>query len=203
MKVIEHKLYRDDGKAVPFRQSPNHSAGIEHVFLLVHFTAGRGFHQACDWLCNPKSKASAHIVIASDGEVAQLVPFSRRAWHAGRSKWQDYDGLNSYSIGIELDSPGPLQKRATGWYTWFGVKVPDDQVIIAAHKYGGPERGWMAYPDAQIEALYEVCEGLIDAYPSIQDVLGHEDVSPGRKVDPGPALSLDMVRTWLFGREGK
>jgi N-acetylmuramoyl-L-alanine amidase len=203
VKVIGHMLHRDDGKAVTFRRSPNESAGIEHLYIAIHFTAGRGFDQSCDWLCNPKAQASAHLVIGRDGEIAQLVPFSRRAWHAGVSRWQALTGMNSYSIGIELDNPGPLQKRATGWYTWFGVKVPDDLVVLAPHKYGGPERGWHAYSDAQFDALYEACEALIDAYPDIADVLGHEDIAPGRKSDPGPAFNMESLRSRLFGREGK
>lgn len=203
MRVIDHRLYRDDGQAVTYRPSPNQSAGIEHLYLVVHFTAGRGFAQSCDWLCNPKAKASAHLVIARDGEVAQLVPFSRRAWHAGASKWLDHDGLNSRSIGIELDNPGPLQRRETGWFTWYGVKVPDDHVVIARHKYERDQRGWHAYPDEQFQALYDACEALIDAYPSITDVIGHDDIAPGRKVDPGPAFPLGTLRSMLFGREGK
>jgi len=168
----------------------------------MHYTAGRGFQQSINWLCNPKAKASAHVVIGRDGEVAQLVVFNRRAWHAGKSAWAGLVGMNHYSIGIELDNPGPLKLGADGaWRTWFGDMWPDDEVIVEAHKSGGPERGWATYPSVQIERAYEVCEALIDAYPTVTDVLGHEDIAPGRKTDPGPAFPMESFRTWLFGRE--
>lgn len=201
MKVVNHILHRDDGAAVPSRRSPNFSDGVEHRFLVVHYTAGRSLESAVNTLCNPKHKASAHLAIGRDGDVVQLVTFDKRAWHAGTSKWQHLKALNGYSIGIELDNPGRLKKKTSGWQTYFGTPVADEDVVIAAHKNGGPECGWHEYTEAQFQTLYECCEALIDAYPSISDVIGHDDIAPGRKSDPGPAFDMERLRSWLFGRQ--
>jgi len=181
---------------VAFQPSPNHSAGIVPRFLVLHYTAGRGFEQSCAWLANPRAKASAHFVVGRDGECAQLVGLDRKAWHAGRSKWGDLVGMNRHSFGIELDNPGKLKRTPKGWATWFGQAWPDDGVMV-----DGKGTGWAAYPDVQVMRAYELCERLIDLYPDIEDVIGHEDIAPGRKQDPGFAWPMDSFRTWLFGRE--
>ena len=70
----------------------------------MHYTAGASAESSIDWLTNPDARASAHVLIARDGGITQLVPFDRRAWHAGRSRWKDRTGLNGWSFGIELDN---------------------------------------------------------------------------------------------------
>lgn len=197
MQIEAHRLLAADQ-----RPSPNNSAGIDQRYIVMHYTAGRGFQQSIDWLCNPKAKASAHFIVGRDGDLAQLVPLDRRAWHAGPSAWAGLTDINRFSIGIELDNPGVLQRTPQGWRTWFGLPWPAAHVVLAQHQAGGSERGWAAYTDEQIVRAYEVCETLIDAYPTIEDVIGHEDIAPGRKLDPGPAFPMSSFRVWLFGREG-
>lgn len=207
MKVDRQHLCLDDGKQVPFRLAPNRGPALAApALIIIHWTAGRSFENACEWLTSPKAKASAHLVIGRAGEVAQLVRFDERAWHAGKSEWliegepPMLKGLNQHAIGIELDNPGPLQRTAVGWRTVWGDKVGGDDVVIAEHKHGGGVRGFHAYTDAQIVAAYAACEALIDEFPSIRDVVGHDDVAPKRKQDPGPAWPMDTFRSWLFGR---
>lgn len=201
MNVVSHRLLVD-GQPLDVRSSPNANDGLlERLAIVMHFTAGRGFAQSCDWLCSPKSRASAHLVIGRGGEVAQLVPFNRRAWHAGSSQWAfgngtAVSGLNSYSLGIELDNFGHLQHRASGWHTYWGQRVPDDDVVVALDG-----TGWHAYSEAQLDRAFEVCEALVDAYPAIRELLGHSDIAPRRKVDPGPAFPMISFRARLFGRE--
>lgn len=206
MKVEDGKrLFNDAGQGVRWWMSPNKSEGIEPRFLVIHYTAGRGLEQTCNWLGNPKAKASAHLVIGRDGEIIQMVKFDERAWHAGKSRWSservDFEGLNRHSIGIELDNQGVLTRDPQGcWRNWWGERVHDREVAVATHKHGGPERGWHRFTEAQVLAAYCACEALIDAFPGIEDVLGHDDIAPGRKLDPGPAFPMEPFRSWLFGR---
>lgn len=211
MRVDSGRLRLDDGTAVRFEESPNKGPGqVDPRFLLIHYTAGRSLKASVRTLTSPKRKASAHLVVGQDGTVVQLVEFERKAWHAGKSSWHAldsagksvlYEDLNRYSVGLELDNYGALQRDGKGsWRTWWGEHVPDELVVVATHKHGGHERGWHAYSEAQVMAAYEACEALIDAYPTIEDVLGHDDVAPERKIDPGPAFPMASFRSWLFGR---
>jgi N-acetylmuramoyl-L-alanine amidase len=202
MKVVNHRLVLD-GAELDYRSSPNTRGElIGPRAIVMHFTAGRSFEKSCDWLCNPQSKASAHVVIGREGEIAQLVPFDKRAWHAGDSKWTfdkvDVSGLNAYSIGIELDNFGHLQRRANGWHTYWGAAVPDDDVMIALDG-----TGWHAYTEQQIDRALEVCTALVQAYRSVGELLGHSDIAPKRKHDPGPAFPMITIRSQLFGRSGE
>jgi N-acetylmuramoyl-L-alanine amidase len=148
---------------------------------------------------NPVAKASAHVVIARDGKVTQLVSFDRVAWHAGVSRWEGLKGLNQHSLGIELDNAGRLTQQGGKWRAWFGQTYPDDEVMIATHKHEATPSGWHLYPPEQIESALEVAAALIEKY-ELEDVLGHEDISPGRKFDPGPAFPMGSFRARLFGR---
>ena len=198
-EVRSDRLYAD-GKAVDFRQTPNVGGTLKPRFLVMHYTAGRSFDTSVSWLCNPLAKASAHLVIGRDGEVAQLAPFDRIAWHAGESDWHGLSSLNRYAIGIELDNGGVLQRTGAGtWQTWFEMTIPAAEVIVAAHARGGGERGWHAYPKVQIDTALAVAEALQEAY-DLEDVLGHDDISWARKTDPGPAFPMISFRSRVLGR---
>lgn len=202
MKVEADRLFHDDATPVAFKPSPNRRPGLSNPSVLViHYTAGRSAEASINWLLNPVAKASAHLVIGRDGSVTQLVSFGDLAFHAGRSLWNGRAQLNQWSLGIELDNPGRLQRTGQVWRTWFGAKVDDDDVIVARHKHGGPEHGWHVYPDAQLQALTEVATALFAGYPSLREVVGHEDIAPGRKLDPGPAFPMASIRSLLIGRE--
>lgn len=199
MKVKNHRLCRDDGTEYPFVSTPNQGGAIEPKYLVMHFTAGRSAKSAIDWLTNSASSASAHLVIGRDGSVTQLVPFNRVAWHAGKSHWEGINGLNSHSIGIELDNAGKLTKHGSKWRAWFGVEYDSSQVIEAAHKHGGGVCGWHAYPAKQLEAALAAAVLLVKHY-KLKDVIGHDDIAPGRKTDPGPAFPMSNFRGRAMGR---
>ena len=110
MKIANHRLV--DGDTVTFVDTANQSSGIRPLYLVMHYTAGLGLDGAVAWLSNPAAKASAHLVIGRDGRIVQLVAFNRKAWHAGLSRWGDLEGLNAYSIGIELDTPAACSGAA-------------------------------------------------------------------------------------------
>ena len=81
--------------------------------VVIHYTAGRSAKSSADYLCRNDIKASAHLVIGREGEIFQLVPFDTVSWHAGKSEFGGRTSLNKYSIGIELDNAGPLDKVGT------------------------------------------------------------------------------------------
>lgn len=199
MKADNNLLFDDAGAPVPFEASPNIGGEMTPSYLIMHYTAGASAESSIRTLVRPGAKVSAHLVIGRDGAVTQLVPFNKVAWHAGTSRWQGLKGLNRHSIGIELDNAGVLNGGPGNWKSWFGRTYADSDVVVAAHKHEGVTRGWHSYPEAQITAALEVCEAIFDAYPLL-DILGHDDIAPERKQDPGPAFPLENFRSRLVGR---
>lgn len=196
MKIKNHKLV-----GIDYKRSPNQSGIIKPKYLIIHYTAGRSFEASLKTLTRKSSKVSAHILIGRGGEVAQLVPFNKKSWHAGKSSWKDLNGMNAYTIGIELDNYGKLSRTADGgWQTYFGRKVDPSEVIVAKHKNGGKMHGWHTYSEAQMDKLEDIAEALFDKY-NLEDVLGHEDIAPKRKSDPGPAFNMDSFRSIVLGRD--
>ena len=140
------------------RPSPNHNArpdGAAIDMLVLHYTGMPSAQAALDRLCDASAKVSAHYTIDEDGTVYAHVPEARRAWHAGLSSWAGESDINARSIGIELVNPG--------------------------HEFG-----YRAFPDVQIAALITLCHGILLRHPiPSARVLGHSDVAPARKDDPG------------------
>jgi N-acetylmuramoyl-L-alanine amidase len=137
--------------------SPNHGerTGGAIDILLLHYTGMPDDAQALAWLCDPRSQVSSHYFVHKDGRVLGLVQEERRAWHAGSSRWSGDSDVNSRSIGIEIANAG--------------------------HPGGLPD-----YPDAQVEAVIALCRAIVERHPiAPHHVLGHSDVAPGRKLDPG------------------
>lgn len=199
MKIVRHRLQQDDGTPVPYAESPNRGGALDHRYLIMHYTAGSSAQGAIASLTDPAAKASAHLVIARDGSVTQLVPFDRVAWHAGRSRWHGLVGLNQYSLGIELDNAGVLEPDDGAWRAWFGRSYPPEEVVEAVHKHEDRLLGWHRYPAEQIEAALAVSRLLVERY-GLLDVIGHDDVAPGRKRDPGPAFPMESFRAAVMGR---
>lgn len=200
MKIKNHRLYEDDEQPVPYVASPNRGDKLDAPeYLVVHFTAGANAEGSVQWLSSSQSRASAHLVIARDGQITQLVPFDRSAWHAGRSQWGARIGLNRYSIGIELDNVGKLQRQGPHWVAWFGRAVPEEDVVLATHQHESALSGWQAYTEIQLQRSLEAATALVEKY-AIQDILGHDDIAPRRKVDPGPAFPMAQFRAKVLGR---
>jgi N-acetylmuramoyl-L-alanine amidase len=144
------------------RPSPNHDArkseggGDAPIDMLVlHYTGMPTAAAALERLCDPEAKVSAHYTVDEDGTVYVHVPEARRAWHAGVSHWAGAADINARSIGIELVNPG--------------------------HAFG-----YRDFPEAQIGALTALCHSILMRHPIPSwRVLGHSDVAPARKEDPG------------------
>jgi len=197
LKITAHTL---SGNEVKHKASPNKSGKFkagEMDTIIIHYTGGSSAQSSVDSLCNPTSKASAHLVIGMDGSVHQLVPFDTIAWHAGTSQYNGRTGFNRYSIGIELDNPGRLTKTEGSYISWFGRKYDAANVIKGIHRNETTESYWHAFTEIQLLKTEEICRLLMAEY-NIKHILGHEEISPGRKSDPGPAFPLDLFRNKLL-----
>jgi N-acetylmuramoyl-L-alanine amidase len=201
MKIVKHRLVRDDGSPYPFRDTPNKGGTFKPRWLVMHYTAGGSARESITWLADKDSSASAHIVIAKDGTITQMVDFNRRAWHAGKSEWRGVSNVNGHSIGIELDGFGFLGNAGPGKWHFRKTLVPDSEVLVATHKFGSPKGGWARYPSKQLDVALELARLLVRTY-GLEDVIGHDDISPGRKQDPGPAFDMATFRTGALASPG-
>jgi N-acetylmuramoyl-L-alanine amidase len=188
------------GPGVSFIETPNKGGDLSPRYLVFHYTAGKSAANSIGWLTNPESQASAHLVVARNGRITQLAPFNVKAWHAGISHWDGLSRLNSYSIGIEMDNAGPLKKVGDKYQAWFGTLYREDQVIYGKHKLDDQPRWWHAYTEVQIQKALELAQLLVRHY-GLKDVVGHEDIAPDRKRDPGPAFPLEHIRARVLGRK--
>lgn len=202
MLINNERLCNDDLSALPYRASVNIGGQLRsHDFIVLHYTEGQSAAAAIDWLCISRSRVSSHIVIARDGTITQLVPFTTIAWHAGESYWKGTRYLNYYSIGIELDNAGRMTRNGNVWRASFRKDYPDSEVTIATHKFDRKPYGWHNYPPEQIQALIDLCRLLVMQY-GIKEIVGHDDIRPKAKWDPGPAFPIEYVRVQVFGPQG-
>jgi N-acetylmuramoyl-L-alanine amidase len=190
------------GEQVAWQPTPNIGGELTARYLVMHYTAGSSAQSAITALTTkkPQGNASAHLVLARDGAITQLAPFNVVTWHAGISQWDGIVGLNNAAIGIEIDNAGLLDVVGDKFVAWFGREYPAGEVLMAAHKHGGPVRPWHAYTALQIERCLELTPLLVQRY-RLADVLGHDDIARGRKLDPGPAFPLAHIAARALGRE--
>jgi N-acetylmuramoyl-L-alanine amidase len=138
------------------RPSPNFDVRNHPVSMLVlHYTGMQSAADALDRLTDAQAKVSAHWVVAEDGQIISLVDENSRAWHAGKAWWRGITDVNSASIGIEIVNPG--------------------------HEFG-----YRPFPDEQMAAVEQLVAAAVARFgidPS--NVVGHSDVAPARKDDPG------------------
>ncbi|MFA6115653.1 MAG: N-acetylmuramoyl-L-alanine amidase [Sphingomonas sp.] len=136
--------------------SPNFDERSLGVSMLVlHYTGMQDAQSAIDRLRDPAAKVSAHYLVAEDGTVLRMVAEDKRAWHAGKSRWRGIEDVNSASIGIEIVNPG--------------------------HEFGYPP-----FPEQQIDALLPLVAEIKERHGITRgNVVGHSDIAPTRKQDPG------------------
>jgi len=200
LRIEDHRLV---GEGVTFRATPNHAGPLRPRYLVFHYTAGRSCASSVESLCTrkPRDNASAHVVVGSDGRIVQLAPFNVITWHAGVSHWDGRIGLNSWSIGVEMDNAGRMERVGEKFVAWFGKEYSASEVMLAEHKHGGGIRPWHVYPQAQLARANQLAELLVHHY-ALDDVLGHEDIARGRKQDPGPAFPLADIAKRALRRTG-
>lgn len=181
MQIKNHILSAPASQA---KQAVKNKGGvIVPRIIVLHYTASGGENGSgdADYLSRATTRGSAQVVVGRQGDVHQLMPLNHKAWHAGESSYNGKSDVNSFSIGIEIDNWGWLNEEG---YSHAGIKVPEE------FQFKGKRSGhslWEAYRPKQLEAVSKVIKAICDNY-DIEDIVGHEDVSPGRKQDPGPAL---------------
>lgn len=207
MQVENHRLVDTDTYSVDHKTTPNIGKSLHMpMYIVHHYTAG---HHETDnsvgWMMNKDAGVSAHVFVPREGPlITQLAPFDQTTWHAGKSKYNGLKWLNRWSLGIEISNPGVLEPIGNGKYkTSYGAILSRDQYdIIDApmpHRKETQPKGWLAYTDFQKKAVREITRHLRDAYKdAVHDVVGHSDISRGRKLDPGPAWNLAAIREDIF-----
>jgi N-acetylmuramoyl-L-alanine amidase len=144
--------------------SPNWNERAEPISMVVlHYTEMQSAAAALQRMCDPAAEVSAHYLITEEGQVVSLVPEEKRAWHAGVSYWRGHTDVNGKSIGIELDHPGHAL-------------------------------GYREFSLPQFEALVPLLARIVRRYDIPRaNVVGHSDVAPARKIDPGELFPWDRL----------
>jgi len=143
----------------------------EIKFIIFHYTGMKNESDAINRLTNIQSEVSCHYLIKNNGEIIRVVPDLYIAWHAGKSSWKNYKSLNQKSIGIEITNPG--------------------------HEFG-----YKKFSKKQISSLLKLSKFLVKRYKIIKNnILGHSDIAPERKKDPGEKfpweyLSKNKIGLW-------
>jgi N-acetylmuramoyl-L-alanine amidase len=201
MKIQNDLLFDNSNHQVDFQATPNKGGKLTPQYLVMHYTAATLAKGSISWFLNKQAQASAHLLIDRDGTITQFAPFNVITWHAGVSQWNGLTGLNKSSIGIELVNGGRLSKSGIAWICPVDKKtVPESDVIIARHKNDSFESGWQTYTEIQLQTAIEVAALLVKTY-ELKDVVGHEDIAPIRKSDPGPAFPMASFRSRVMGRK--
>ncbi|WDI35914.1 N-acetylmuramoyl-L-alanine amidase [Entomospira entomophila] len=177
---VHHSEYYTDTS----RQSATFDSRIQ--YLIMHYTAVDE-EESFRLLTTESWPASAHYLVTENPKqkhhqpvVYQLVPESERAWHAGVSRWGENSRLNSASIGIEIVNLGYIDIEPT-------FDQHDSLIEDGYHVWKAEERYWFYYPSEQVEAVKLLAKDIVDRYNiEPQHVLGHTDIAPLRKSDPGP-----------------
>lgn len=144
--------------------SPNHDERMLPISMVVlHYTGMQDASSAIERLTDPAAKVSSHYVVAEDGQVLRLVPEPLRAWHAGKSFWRGITDVNSASVGIEIVNPG--------------------------HEFG-----YRPFPRAQMDSVVPLVADIVRRYNIAPiNVVGHSDIAPQRKDDPGELFDWEML----------
>jgi N-acetyl-anhydromuramyl-L-alanine amidase AmpD/Asp-tRNA(Asn)/Glu-tRNA(Gln) amidotransferase C subunit len=182
---------------VKFEWSDKHYGKREQTLaIIIGFTAAP-YSATIKSITETKFKSSVHFIIDKDGSITQLINSDYIAWHTGRSEFKNLKNLNNLSIGISLVNSGPLKEEKEAYKSWYGNRLSKDQVIQATHRNERTKRYWEVYTQSQIEATYNLCQLLKSKYPEIKYLLGQDEISAGRKLDPGPAFPLQQLRDQL------
>jgi len=183
--LVEATPMDSEAHSGPFAEPP--------TLLVMHYTASGGDAEAdaLYFASRGKKGASAHLILGRVGKLYQSVSMLNIAHHAGRSMWRGRTSCNKFSIGIEIDNWGWLTQGFDLLYkSYTGSVVGENKVYEGRHKNGGEPIFWEGYPEEQLAVLDEVVETILETYPSITDIAGHDDIAPNRKTDPGPAFPM-------------
>ena len=163
---------------MPFKTTLNYSPNFNSKkrqkkdvrFIILHYTGMKSEKAAINRLTNIQSKVASHYLITRSGKIINLVPDLYIAWHAGISSWKNFNSLNKNSIGIEITNPG--------------------------HHFG-----YKKFSKKQINSLVKLIKFLIKKYKiNKKNILGHSDIAPDRKKDPGEKFPWKYLAKFKIGK---
>lgn len=199
LKIKNHRLV-----GVPFVAANASGGEMVPTMIVEHDTAGHSKKgSSVAWFRQKDCPTSAHVVVERDGSATQMVPFNRKAFHAGKSSWRGKTFCNGFSIGIEIVNPGALKRVGSEAHLIYdGGKIVERFPIADCVHKATPEHGdawWLPYTDAQIKTVKEICRALCEEYPDCNEIVTHWMISPKRKIDTNPLFPLEDVRAYAFG----
>lgn len=201
MRISRHKLVGDPVVA-DYAPAKNIDEVMAPEIVVLHDTASRLEKGSVAQFLRTSPKVSVHFVIEVDGTIAQLAPTNRACDHAGQSHYHGRDGVNAFSIGIELVNPGKMTAGRAGMArAWFGQEFDIEEHGI--QRMATPEHGdgfWMPHSEAQVESLTRLLLVLFRDVKSLKDIRTHWYISPGRKIDTNPLLPIETLRGVILGR---
>jgi N-acetylmuramoyl-L-alanine amidase len=224
-----NQIVIDEEKEFNFQQIPAHplnfDANPDHKltdpnFIIMHYTGGIKMESTInafqDAPRDASSGACAHLLIGRDGSVVQFLRFDQIAYHTGFSWWEQQSQLNNCSIGIELDNAGQLVRNNNKWQPRHmdDITIPDDEVQRSEYwkaplppgnradpDYTSQLPGFQKFTDVQLATALKIVQALVKRYPSIREILGHDQINIANRMDPGPLMPMKEWRKNLFVRE--
>lgn len=197
MKIINHRL-----EGVRYESAKEIGDVIDPKFLVMHYTAGYSADSAIQTF--KTTIIAAHLVIGRDGVITQMVPFNRKANHAGPSEHMGVKFLNGHSIGIEFVNIGWAKKRNDGKLVdAYGRVVSDadaaEYIPAPNARVGAGTLYWQPYTEIQMKVGVEVTKAILSSY-GIRDIVSHEEIDTrGWKTDPGPAFPMNRFTSLMRG----
>lgn len=172
-------------------------------YITLHYTMGGTVSSSVTHL--NKYGYGYNVIIDRNGDVYQTAPFNRIVRHAGASNWRGWDNLNSFAVGISFANYGPCYLKNGVYRNEYGSKMKASDVVPGDH-YNGAKKYqgiyWEKYTSPQLKSAIAITKAIIKAY-QIRDVVRHDDVSIGRKIDTGPALDLKPFHALFSDRSGE
>lgn len=199
MRIENHRLLSATPDFKPEYQADEWGGPLKAEILVIHYgvTHTAGVTAA---VLKAREYASSHLTIDSKGRTIQQVPFDRVAYHAGASAYRGRKDCNKFALGIEVSNPGPLLKQPDGSFRDVNGHAWSGGVVEAWHPNDKHKQGWKywaEYSQTELDLCAHIGELLRLEY-GLTDVVGHDEIAPGRKSDPGPAFPMAWLRETLF-----
>lgn len=199
MRIENHRLLSATPDFKPEYQADEWGGPLKAELLVIHYAVTESAGATARVL-DARQYVSCHLTIDKTGRIIQQVPFDRIAYHAGKSSYRGRQDVGRFSIGIEVSNPGPLLKMPDGSFETTYGKRWEGGVVEAWHDNDKHKQGWhfwAEYSQTELDLCAHIGELLRLEY-GLTDVVGHDEIAPGRKSDPGPAWPMAWLRETLF-----
>lgn len=203
MRIVDHWL-SDPPDGVSLRRNPGTPSrgAFSPTIAVVHYAVTDSIDAT--YRAMHSQGFFAHVTIDAcaglNPAVEQHLPFNARGAHAGKSSYQGRASVNGFGIGIEIANPGPLTLDSGGTYRTVYGQCWEGPVYHGRHRNPNCRyEHWCAFTDEEVDLVTQLVELWRQVY-GITDVVGHDEIAPGRKIDPGPAFPIEQVREAVFLR---